>query len=158
MNAPSTRRPAFPARPWITGKAYDDYSRDTVLHCDAYLYADAFKDYLVVSYRVGGRKLIALDGYLAEPDGLTPIWDVEALVTRANVRRAFWTRSNHALMRRIHKNVLNMAREANAQGQYQRVTLLCHYVRVTDEPCEPGQGAYKTPKRRAMQNSLPDIL
>ena len=122
------RRPAFPHRPWITGKLWDDYSRNTVLHLDAYTFVNREYGYLALYWSEGGFKAIALDGYRIEPDGLTPVEGhvTEALRTWGAPR--YWTRSNNAVMARLHRTVLEQpARMLDlGRGRWSRVVVQAH--------------------------------
>lgn len=142
------RRPVLLHRPWITGKLYDDYSRLSILHCDAYVVAhgEALK-YLVIDWHEGGRVRIATDAWLIQDDGLTPVWD--ALRVWNTGVPVIWTRANDATMRRVHKRVVICAAELAAQGdmltgrtRWARVAIQAHYVRVRDTDCEVAANGY----------------
>lgn len=140
--APNYRRPAFPNRPWITGKLYDDYSRDTIMHMDAYILSAKGRTYLLIDFRRGGTFRIAVDAWLIEQDGLTPIWDAVGL---QNVGEpVYWSRANHAWMRGVHQTVLAQAEKMMgfSQGRWTRVVTQCHYVHVTDTDCEIRDNKY----------------
>lgn len=174
------RRPALPARPWISNKLYDTLSRDTVLHCDAYLFLTDNREYLVIDWREGGKVLVAHDAYLIEPDGLTPVWGVAAVRQGALM---YWTRENNATMGGMHQRVLANVRETAVRfPKWSRVSLLCHYVHCPDTDCEirdnrykgrlppkpltmadlhanaPGMGKPRGRPRKPKGNGLPDIL
>lgn len=145
------RRPAFINRPWIIGKLYDDLSRSTIIHCDAYVFTFGGNQYLQLEWRVGGGVLMALDTWLIEPSGLTPVWNIH----RRNGALTYDT--NPAL----HARVI-----VQAQGAYvavhgiTRVSLLCHYIDVRERDPEASLGdplATRTRRTRA-RATLPDVL
>lgn len=149
------RRPAFPARPWITGQLYDRYALPSVLHCDAYVFDYLGQEYLRVEWREGGRKLVASDAWLIEPDGLTPVWGDDCTRGRA----VFWSRANHATLRGVHARVLALVSDMHQLGNWSRVVVQAHYVHVREQDCELRENAYKPPKSYAVRrNSMPDIL
>lgn len=141
-NPANYRRPPFTSRPWVAGKLYDDLARSTVLHCDAYVFETrALKQLLVIYWREGGKRLVARDAYLIEPDGLTPVWDTDE---SAHVRPVIWTRANGATFARMHQSVLQLAADAGARfARWSRISLQAHYVRVTDSDVEGFKNAYK---------------
>ena len=157
-NPVSYRRPAFPARPWITGALYDLYSADVVLHCDAYVFEYHYFQYLTIDWREGGHKLIASDTWLIEPEGLTPVWDAR----RDLGRNVYWTRRNAATMARVHKTVLAQAPRMMelTRGRYARVVAQAHYVHVRNVSGEIDGNAYKPPRPYAPRKRapMPDIL
>jgi hypothetical protein len=150
------RRKPFPHRPWITGKVYDDYIRNTILHCDVYVFEFATRSYLVLDWREGGFKRVALDGYLIDADGLTPVWNIEPMWRGGKPR--YWTRANHALMSRIHRTALAQGPRMLSLGTWARVVVHAHYVRLNESDTEPGAGGYKEPKPYAPRGGLPDWL
>lgn len=137
------RRPAFPHRPWIRGKVYDDFARPSIMHCDAYLWqAEGFK-YVEIWWTEGGTRFMAHDLYVVEDDGLTPMWNAAD-----NPRAIYWTWENHAWMRRIHKTVLAQGDRmlGIGRGRWARVVTQAHYIHVTDRDCEPTRNSYNPPK------------
>lgn len=157
----SYRRRPFPHRPWITGQLWDKYSAKTVLHCDAYTFAVGEARYLYIDWREGGRKQVALDCYLIEVDGLTPVWDAGRVW--ASGVPVYWHSGNSAVMARLHKRVL--AQRATmldlGQGRWTQVATLCHYVLIRQNDPEIRDNAYverKTYKTGITANTLPDIL
>lgn len=141
------RRPGFPNRPWISGGLYDLMARPSVLHCDAYVMhtrnpADVTA--LVIDWREGGRKRVALDAYMIEPDGLTPLWDAERHAVGGVP--VYWTRANHTTMRRVHMTVLNEVAAAEASGRWARVSLVAHYVHVDERDPWRGENHYRERK------------
>lgn len=137
------RRPPFPLRPWVRGKAYDDLARPSVLHCDAFVVSAREATYLEIWWVEGGSRVMAHDVYVIEPDGLTPAWQLPA-----SVMRVYWTWQNHAWMRRLHKTVLAQGDRmlGIGRGRWARVVTQAHYVHVTDRDCEPTPNAYTPPK------------
>lgn len=153
------RRPAFINRPWMRGGLYDKYASKSVLHCDAYVLALDRVQYLVIDWRVGGKRQLAFDCYLIEPDGLTPVWNAGHVW--ATGKRVFWTRYNHATMRGVHARVLAQVPAMQALSGLTQTTVQAHYVYVKDESCEPLRNEWKPPKpykKRAKITRLPDIL
>lgn len=156
------RRPAFLNRPWITGKLYDDYARSTIMHMDAFVFVFGAQRYLMIDWREGGKTQVALDGYLIEDDGLTPVWDIEKL--RAGGRPEYWTRANHATMSRVHRRVLMEPARMMAlgMGKWVRVVTQVHYVYVRETDCEIAANKYVDRKpyaaRITAKGPLPDIL
>lgn len=133
------RRPSFINRPWITGKLYDDLSRNTVLHCDArVLDLNTFK-VLAIDWNEGGRKQVARDAYVIEPDGLTPLWDT-AWRFAVSVP-ILWTRDTPWLGP-VHARVIAEATKALSTGPWSRVSLLAHYVRCTEYDTELKRNVY----------------
>lgn len=152
------RRPPFPARPWIRGKLYDDYSRSTILHLDAYLFAFGGNVYLALDWTEGGFKRVALDGYLVESDGLTPVWDIAPM--RLAGKPLSWSARNHATLARVHQTVMGRVPVmlSLGLGRWSRVVTLAHYVMRPETDPEPGHGAYSDPKPYASRSKLLDIL
>lgn len=137
-NPNSYRRPALPNRPWITGKLYDQYCTSNILHCDAYVFEVSALKYLVIDWREGGSRRVALDAYLIEDDGLTPVWD--ALRLWAAGVPVTWHAANHGAMRSVHARVIAEARKAEGLGggRYARVVIQAHYVRAAESNTELG--------------------
>ena len=136
MTSPNNyRRPPLHHRPWITGGLYDNLAG--VLHCDAFmvLYRPLAADVLVLDWHKGGRKLIARDAYLIEPDGLTPLWDTSKVLLDGIPQ--YWTPANHKLMARVHRTVVERCDELP-----QVVSLLAHYVRLTERDGEIAANKY----------------
>lgn len=154
MAKPSSyRRPALLNRPWIAGKLYDDLSRPSILHLDAYVFTFGGNEYLQLDWREGGSKLIALDTWLVR-DGLTPVWDMHrslgALTYNADPT--------------LHARVVHQAREATTAGRWARVSTLCHYIDAREIDAEAGLGeplAKVTRSKPGLEidaSNLPDIL
>lgn len=159
MNTAQYRRPPFFNRPWVAGKLYDDLARKSILHCDAYIFTLEGREYLTVEWHEGGRKPIALNTWLIEPDGLTPVWDIP----RASGQLMYWTKANNAAMARIHKTVLAMEDTmlTLGMGSWSRVSLRAHYVHVTETNVEKGLDVGYTPRKPYKPRArlaLPDIL
>lgn len=158
----SYRRSALKNRPWITGALYDKLTSSKILHLDAYIFQYHGNEYLELEWNEGGKRLVARDTYLIEPDGLTPVWST----ARAYGVPVFWTRHNHMTMARVHRTVLLEAENAlkPTSPLWARVSVLCHYVHVTDTDCEitGAANSWKPPapyKRKPRQlPKLPDIL
>ena len=142
------RRPAFPSRPWIRGKLYDDLNRETVLHADADTRYIDQRAYLMIDWKEAGRVQVALDAWLIEADGLTPVWQPAYLWGRGE--RVYWTARNHAMMCRIHRRVVEQVWEAGVlAARWSRVSLQTHYVHVTDnDPMAGVTNYYNSPARR----------
>lgn len=154
----SFKRTPFPNRPWITGSGlYDLYSRDGILHCDAYVLARGLERYLVIDWREGGRAQVALDAYLIEADGLTPVWDANAV--RDNGQPIYWTRETPWIAA-IHMRVLVACGTmlTLGAGRWARVLIQAHYVRVVERDCELSGEANKYVDRMPRVTPLPDIL
>lgn len=149
-NPASYRRTALLLRPWITGKLYDDLTRPSILHMDAYIFILHGNEYLQLEWRVGGKELLALDTWLIEPDGLTPAWDVNrnAGVLTYNKNPA------------LHARVIAQAREAERADRWARVSVQCHYIDVRERDTEIRDNKYAGRKPYAPRKTLPlpDIL
>lgn len=130
----------------------------STLLCDAHLLLMKTGYHLVLDYTCDRRRT-ALDVLLISKEYLTPVW----YEPRDYVEQ-YWTSINDHFMRRVHKTVLLAATNAALLPSIERVSLLCHYIRVLDEPAltvqnnwEPGNyrgrilGARNKPK-------LKDIL
>lgn len=175
------RRPPFPNRPWITGALWDKYALSTILHCDAYALAVGDKRYLLIDWRQGGRKQIALDCYLIERDGLTEVWDAGRIWV--NATPVFWHAGNNATMARLHKAVLSQQAVMVTlwPGRWTQVVTQCHYIHVNETDVEAGgwnkyaveklpddaaealreikrRKKLHTRKPRVLKGDLPDIL
>lgn len=139
MDTNNYRRKAVINRPWLTGGLYDLLTRPTILHLDArVLYVDDFKaPVLVLDWRQGGKARVALDAYLIEPDGLTPLWDAER-VARVGGSPLYWSHVNRDTFAPLHVSVLAMAAEAEQSGRWARVSTVCHYVYASDR--DPWEG------------------
>lgn len=146
----NNRRPAFPNRPWIGGKLYDEYARTTIMHMDAYLIIHGERSYLIIDWREGGFKRIALDAYWVEPDGLTPVEGAYAETMWLSGKPEYWTRANHATMRRLHKTVLAQPAQmlALGRGRWARVVMRAHYVWARESDCEITGAANKYVERK----------
>jgi len=138
------KRPAITHRPWLSTALWDVLTRLSILHADAYVMtlgseptATALK-YLVIDYRRGGRERIALDAWLVEADGLTPMWDALDVLGRGSP--VTWGTLG-VPWARLHRTVVETAYAA--RGPWSRVSLQCHYVRATDRDTEPKVNAYK---------------
>jgi hypothetical protein len=151
----SATRPRYALhnRPWISGKLYDDLVRPSILHCDAFCIDHLGVLYLVIDWREGGKKRVALDAYLIEPDGLTPVWDTE----RPNGgRQVYWTRANHTIMARIHARVLEQASRLAVQVGWRRVMVQAHYVLARDIDPWPLNAPYQVTTRVRNENKSQD--
>lgn len=142
------RRPRFPHRPWITGKLYDQYASKLMLHCDAYVIELENHMYLLIDWCEGGRKLIAVDAYLIEPDGLTPVWDSDRV---RKGTRVFWGFEG-VPWGPLHKRVLTEAGDMPKRfNQWARILVQCHYVKLgeTDTEIRGERNKYKERKEYA---------
>lgn len=130
-------RPALIHRPWITGKLYDDYTRPSILHCDAYVMKWNALKYLVIDWREGGKRQIALDAYLIQEDGLTPVWDAMSTLD-AGVSLLWGTEG--VPWAALHVRVLAQGPRmlALGKGKWARVATQAHYVKVRERDCELG--------------------
>lgn len=158
MNAEMNKRTPLLHRPWITGKLYDDYTRPSILHCDAYVVSHGALNYLIIDWREGGKTNVALDGWLIEPGGLTETWDIGRL-WNVGVPQ-YWTQDNHVIMRAIHKRVLAQASEALkvGNGRWARVVTQAHYVKVRETDCEIADNKYVERKPKGEPPTLRDVL
>ncbi len=112
-------------RPYLSAKYYDDQTRHTILHMDAYVQNIISGSPALVVYTTDrGRWAHTQSAWLIESDGLTPLWDIPPM----SAKRVYWTRANHATMRRVHKTVLAMAQTMPLGPEHRRVSLMCHYV------------------------------
>lgn len=142
------RRPAFVNRPWIRGQLYDLLSRSTVLHCDAYVHLFAHREFLILDWREGGSKPIALDAWRVDTDGLTPVWD------RSVQGIPMYSRDPT-----LHARVVAEVRRTQAAGPWLRVSLLCHYIDVRETNVEaPLTMRAPQTRRQKYTSKLPDIL
>jgi hypothetical protein len=83
--------------------------------------------YLVIDWREGGRAQVALDAWLIEPDGLTPIWDA----SRLSGVPLQWG-ADGVPWPALHQRVLAQAAQAEGSGRWARVVTQAHYVTVRD--------------------------
>lgn len=137
-------REPFSYRPWVTGKLYDDLSRRSILHADAQVIDAGAVKYLVISWRRAGRVQVALDAYVIEADGITPVWDASAPARHA-LRLLSWGAPGvpwDALHARVCEQVAVAADAGEASGTWSRVTLLCHYVPRADVAGEIERNVY----------------
>ena len=146
MSTSNYRRPAVLNRPWLAGKLYDDITRTSVLHRDAFVWELGSFKVLHIDWREGGRKQVAEDAYLIEPDGLTPLWSQDwRLMARMSLH---WTRATHAMFAPLHARVIAEARLAGER--WAQVSVLAHYIKCGERNAEIGANAYG--------RKLPDIL
>lgn len=126
------KRKAFPNRPWITGKLYDDMSRSTVMHMDAWTFLYEGKPYLLIDFREGGFKQIALDAWMIEADGLVEAEGYVVEQMRLDAEKRFWTSKNNLIMSGIHKHVLAWGQRMMgfSRGRWTVLMTRCHYVHV----------------------------
>lgn len=131
------------------------------MHCDAYVIGTRGVEYLVIDWREGGKRRVALDAWLLEADGLTPIWDGEGIAGEP----VYWGERNDAIMSRVHARVLlqTAAMMHLGRGRWTRVSVLAHYVRVTETDVETMPNTWAKPKAygprtRPPENKLPDWL
>jgi hypothetical protein len=109
------------------------------------------REYLQLEWREGGTKLIALDTWLVEPDGLTPVWDM----SRANGALTYNTNPQ------LHARVIQQAREAEMADRWVRVSVLCHYIDARETDVETRLSMITRKRRDGPQydmGKLPDIL
>ena len=145
-------REPFSYRPWITGKLYDDLARRSILHCDAQVIDAGALKYLAIDWRKAGRVRVALDAYMIEPDGLTPLWDATTPARHA-VRLLTWGAPGvpwEALHARVCEQAATAQDAGQAQGTWARVSLLAHYVPALDLDAEIAGNSYA--------GKLPDVL
>lgn len=152
-------RPRYPFanRPWITGKLYDDMSRTSILHCDAYAVLWHGREYLVIDWREGGKVQVALDAWLIERDGLTPVWDARRVIGKP----VYWSALNSGVMARVHRTVLQLAQDMGELYlglRWTRVMVQAHYVMVREADPEISANKYAGHKPYAARSPFPDIL
>jgi hypothetical protein len=141
----------FRNRPHITGKLYEDLKRPGILHLDAYTLNVGALKYLLLDWRESGRERLALDAYLVEPDGLTPVWDAEKL----SGVQCYWNLPERSLYAELHMRVLAEAAKAQDTGRWSRVSLWAHYVYVRES--DPERGLEPSKPRGAYKRKLPPL-
>lgn len=152
------KRPLFQNRPWVTQSGlYDLYAMPSILHCDAYLLARGLLKYLVMDWREGGIRQVALDAYLIEADGLTPVWDANAILDHG--QPVYWSRETPWIAS-IHTRVLVQCSTMMTlgAGRWARCVMQAHYVRVVETDVELSAKANKYVERAPRALPLPDIL
>lgn len=90
--------------------------------------------FLMIDWRRAGRERVALDAYMIEPDGLTPLWDA-SLPVKLSARVIHWGDVN-VPWNALHARVCEQAATAADAGQWARVSLLAHYVPALDIDAE----------------------
>ena len=159
--APATmRRPLLPARPWLTGRAYDLLTRPNVLHADlhAYMYGTGLVAFSI-EYRSRGRVLVAQDWYALTGDALL----ATDRATLGALSPLTWTRASNASFERAHGALIGKAREAPKLVGAAYVSVLAHYVPRPDaDPFPRGfvnhYGMGGMAGTRAGSLALPDLL
>jgi hypothetical protein len=151
----SNRRPPFAHRPYITGGLYDTLNNSNVLHMDAYLLSIGSDLYLYVDCKARGVVSVAESAYLLRGREVSEVWDA-ARVCALGVQE-YWSRANHEHATRAHLHVLDAAERFKALGRYTRVSVLAHYVNVSESDPEAGLGA-ATPAGAGTPDAAPVTL